>query len=213
MGVDGHKAKLQMGVNIGLMSAKVRPWSAWISDIAGNRRNSRPGGSNVSTNTTWAVLPRHWQTCKNDHLFYGESNNNWVQWHSFLKWFYPDCEPDLAVPLRRSKRRLYADDRHIWGGVCVGECEGLMAGTLQSTHSYSLGQLHLYLLADFLPLLVAADGEDVTVLQLLLAGPVAKLHSQQLLPHPAWEGPCCCQGQRSVRVTPRCSRQGTLFCS
>lgn len=59
-----------------------------------------------------------------------------------------------------------------------------------STHSDSLGQLHLYLLADFLPLLIAADGEDVAVLQLLLAGPVPKLHSQQLLLHSAWEGPC-----------------------
>lgn len=54
----------------------------------------------------------------------------------------------------------------------------------------SLGQLHLYLLADLLSLLVAADGEDVAVFQLLLAGSVPKLHGQQLLSHPARESPC-----------------------
>lgn len=58
----------------------------------------------------------------------------------------------------------------------------------QSPHS--LGQLHLDLLPDLLPLLVAADGEDVPVLQLLLAGSVPELHGQQLLPDPAGEGPC-----------------------
>lgn len=81
--------------------------------------------------------------------------------------------------------------REEWGG-------GLMAGWCGSTQSDSLGQLHLYLLADFLPLLVAADGEDVAVLQLLLAGPVPKLHSQQLLPHPAGEGPCWCWAQAKI---------------
>lgn len=55
---------------------------------------------------------------------------------------------------------------------------------------HSLGQLHLDLLPDLLPLLVAADGEDVPVLQLLLAGSVPELHGQQLLPDPAGEGPC-----------------------
>lgn len=55
---------------------------------------------------------------------------------------------------------------------------------------HSLGQLHLDLLPDLLPLLVAADGEDVAVLQLLLAGPVPELHGQQFFPDPAGEGPC-----------------------
>lgn len=59
-----------------------------------------------------------------------------------------------------------------------------------------LSQLHLYLLPDLLALLVAADREDVAVLQLLLAGTVPKLHGQQLFPHPAREGPC--QGQARV---------------
>lgn len=54
---------------------------------------------------------------------------------------------------------------------------------------HSLGQLHLNLLPDLLPLLVTADGKDVPVLQLLLAGSVAELHGQQLLPDPAGEGP------------------------
>lgn len=55
--------------------------------------------------------------------------------------------------------------------------------------AHSLGQLHLDLLPDLLPLLVAADGEDVSVLQLLLAGSVPELHGQQFLPDPAGEGP------------------------
>lgn len=54
----------------------------------------------------------------------------------------------------------------------------------------SLGQLHLNLLADFLAFLVTADWEDIAVLQLLLAGPVPKFHSQQLLPHPARQRSC-----------------------
>lgn len=83
-----------------------------------------------------------------------------------------------------------------WGGWCGGDWR--MAGWCGSTQSDSLGQLHLDLLADLLPLLVAADGEDVAVLQLLLAGPVPKLHGQQLLPHPAREGPCCCRAQIKV---------------
>lgn len=64
-------------------------------------------------------------------------------------------------------------------------------------HTNLLSQLHLYLLPDLLSLLVAADGEDVAVLQLLLAGTVPKLHGQQLFPHPAREGPC--QGRAKVR--------------
>lgn len=63
-----------------------------------------------------------------------------------------------------------------------------VCASTQSPHS--LGQLHLDLLPDLLPLLVAADGEDVPVLQLLLAGPVPELHGQQFLPDPAGEGPC-----------------------
>lgn len=66
------------------------------------------------------------------------------------------------------------------------------------THDNLLSQLHLNLLPDLLPLLVAADGEDVAVLQLLLAGTVPELHGQQLFPHPAWEGPC--RGQAKVSV-------------
>lgn len=57
-------------------------------------------------------------------------------------------------------------------------------------HTNLLRQLHLDLLPDLLALLVAADGEDVAVLQLLLAGTVPELHGQQLFPHPAREGPC-----------------------
>lgn len=72
-------------------------------------------------------------------------------------------------------------------GRCGDCCRGGCAST-QSPHS--LGQLHLDLLPDLLPLLVAADGEDVPVLQLLLAGPVPELHGQQFLPDPAGEGPC-----------------------
>lgn len=63
-------------------------------------------------------------------------------------------------------------------------------------HTNLLCQLHLYLLPDLLPLLVAAHGKDVAVLQLLLAGTVPKLHGQQLFPHPAREGPC--QGRAKV---------------
>lgn len=46
---------------------------------------------------------------------------------------------------------------------------------------YLLGELHLYLLPDFLPLLIRPPGENVPVLQLLLAGPVPQSHGQQLL--------------------------------
>lgn len=63
-------------------------------------------------------------------------------------------------------------------------------GAGELIHANLLRQLHLDLLPDLLPLLVAADGEDVAVLQLLLAGTVPKLHGQQLFPHPAREGPC-----------------------
>lgn len=68
-----------------------------------------------------------------------------------------------------------------------------------STQGNLLSQLHLYLLPDLLSLLVTADGEDVAVLQLLLAGTVPKLHGQQLFPHPAWERPC--QGRAKVSVS------------
>lgn len=53
----------------------------------------------------------------------------------------------------------------------------------------SLGQLHLNLLSDLLPLLVAADREDVPLLQLLLTGSVPELDGQQFLPDPAGECP------------------------
>lgn len=46
---------------------------------------------------------------------------------------------------------------------------------------YSLGQSHFNLLPDLLPFLVSPPGEDVPVLQLLLAGPVPQLHRQELL--------------------------------
>lgn len=55
--------------------------------------------------------------------------------------------------------------------------------------AHSLGQFHLDLLPDLLPLLVAAYWEDVSVLQLLLAGSVPELHGQQFLPDPAGECP------------------------
>jgi len=79
--------------------------------------------------------------------------------------------------------------RRVWGWE-------LMADMVPHTHTHthtqrdSLRQLRLYLLPDFLPLLVAAHREDVAVLQLPLAGPVPKLHGQQLLPHPTREGAC-----------------------
>lgn len=74
-------------------------------------------------------------------------------------------------------------------------------------HADLLRQLHLYLLSDLLSLLVTADGEDVAVLQLLLAGTVPKLHGQQLFPHPARERPC--QGGAKADVRRR-RKQRTL---
>lgn len=51
----------------------------------------------------------------------------------------------------------------------------------QSAHAHLLGQLHLDLLSDLLSLLIGPPGEDVPVLQLLLARPVPQFHCQQLL--------------------------------
>lgn len=66
--------------------------------------------------------------------------------------------------------------------------------------AHSLGQLHFDLLPDLLPLLVAADREDVPVLQLLLAGSVPELHRQQFLPDPAGECPWKGRSHRGAEV-------------
>lgn len=80
------------------------------------------------------------------------------------------------------------------------------AGGGGGAHANLLGQLHFYLLPDLLALLIAADGEDVAVLQLLLAGTVPKLHGQQLLPHPTGEGPCQERAKQGVSREPCCHR-------
>lgn len=54
----------------------------------------------------------------------------------------------------------------------------------------SLGQLHLYLLTNLLTFLVTAHWKYIAVLELLFAGSVPKLHSQQLFFHPAWQRTC-----------------------
>lgn len=103
-----------------------------------------------------------------------------------------DCARMLAQclntkdPLKKTTEGATLNNK-MFCGRCDDCCREGCAST-QSPHS--LGQLHLDLLPDLLPLLVAADGEDVPVLQLLLAGPVPELHGQQFLPDPAGEGPC-----------------------
>lgn len=61
----------------------------------------------------------------------------------------------------------------------------------QSAHAHLLGQLHLYLLSDLLSLLISPPGEDIPVLQLLLAWSVPQLHCQQLLL--AFPRQCSCE--------------------
>lgn len=78
------------------------------------------------------------------------------------------------------------------GGACSEPMEapgerGDSQGSVSPRHpppkppAYLLGEFHLYLLPDFLALLIRPPGENVPVLQLLLAGPVPQSHGQQLL--------------------------------
>lgn len=67
----------------------------------------------------------------------------------------------------------------------------ILAYTVQSTYMYDLlGKFHFDLLTDLLSLLVTPRRKNVPVFQLLFAGTIPKLYSQQLLPHPPWQ--CAC---------------------
>ena len=68
-------------------------------------------------------------------------------------------------------------------------CGWVGPAPLGPTHPHLLGELHFDLLPDLLPLLICPLGEDVSVLQLLPAGPVPQLHRQELLLAFPWQGP------------------------
>lgn len=91
-----------------------------------------------------------------------------------------------------SKDAAEASDRAQDGMMGEAETTGprLQGGDAAAagTH-YSLGQSHFNLLPDLLPFLVSPPGEDVPVLQLLLAGPVPQFHCQELLLASPWQCP------------------------
>lgn len=72
----------------------------------------------------------------------------------------------------------HSKNPNIDGGGCNAGlgCGRVGPAPLGPTHPHLLGELHFDLLPDLLPLLVRPLGEDVSVLQLLPAGPVPQLH-------------------------------------